>query len=87
MSFGIADIRIAGGSILRPLLIFCFIVIMITAVGCAPHVAEPMAICVGKATVEEAITGDEKGIGPLAHEARINRIDLANSAGVEDMDL
>src|SRR6266702_7828652 len=37
--------------------------------------------------VEEAVTADEKGIGPLAHGACIGRIDLANSTGVEDMDL
>jgi hypothetical protein len=30
--------------------------------------------------VEEAVRADEKGIGSLAHEAHIGRIDLANSA-------
>jgi CheY-like chemotaxis protein len=33
------------------------------------------------------VRADEKGIGSLAHEAHIGRIDLANRAGVEDVHL
>jgi putative ABC transport system substrate-binding protein len=36
---------------------------------------------------EEAVGGDEEGIGPVAHEGGKRRLDLAAGAGVEDLDL
>src|SRR5262249_57350625 len=56
-------------------------------------------ICRGKAVVrrqlrqldtpaaQEGIAGDEEGVGPLAYKSCEGRIDLADSADVEDLDL
>jgi hypothetical protein len=37
--------------------------------------------------VEKSIACNEQSVGPLASEAGIGRVDLANGAGVEELDL
>ena len=36
---------------------------------------------------EEAVRGDEQGIGPAEHNRRERRVDLAAGGGVEELDL
>src|SRR5262249_46309372 len=41
----------------------------------------------GTPAIEKDVDVDENGVGPLAHKSGEGRIDLADGAGVEDLDL
>src|SRR5262249_61220742 len=58
-----------------------------TGIGCGNPIARRERRKLDTSADEERVAGDEQGVGPVAHEDGEGCLDLADGAGVEELNL